>query len=39
VRKIKPMAVETEVEAVYPESINQKILNELGKIREALEKD
>ena len=39
VRKIKPMAVEAEVEAVYPESINQKILNELRKIREALEKD
>ena len=38
IRKLKPVAVETEAEVAAPENISRQILNELRKIRETLEK-
>jgi len=38
VRKLKPVAVEAEAEVAAPENVSQQILNELRKIREALER-
>jgi len=37
IRKLKPVAVETEAEVAAPENIGKQILNELRKIREILE--
>jgi membrane protein YdbS with pleckstrin-like domain len=37
VKRVKPVAVEAEAEAPAPRSVDQQILNELRKIREALE--
>jgi membrane protein YdbS with pleckstrin-like domain len=37
VKRVKPVAIETEAEAPAPRGVNQQILNELRRIREALE--
>jgi len=37
VKRVRPVAVEAEAEAPAPRSVDQQILNELRKIREALE--
>ncbi len=37
VKRVRPVAVETEAEAPAPRGVDQQILNELRRIREALE--